>query len=85
MTTQRRAGSGRGGTFGTPNRTLNEQPPSADQDANVAVSGGGMVDKSGAAGAKRTARETGPGADSHPRRDGAIHRLRQSVERLRHR
>jgi hypothetical protein len=37
------AGSGRGGDLGTPSELLEEAPPSADQEANEAVSGGGMV------------------------------------------
>jgi hypothetical protein len=48
-------GSGRGGAMGTPTSTGNTQPPSADQDANVAVSGGGMVDEDAATDEKRTA------------------------------
>jgi hypothetical protein len=56
-------GSGEGGAMGTPTSTPNTQPPSADQDANVAVSGGGMVNEDDAAAQKDTARETGPDAD----------------------
>lgn len=56
-------GSGEGGPLGTPTRTANAQPPSADQDANEAVSGGGMVDPDDAAEEKGSARETGPNAD----------------------
>lgn len=37
------AGSGRGGALGTPGPLPDEAPPSADQEANEAVSGGGMV------------------------------------------
>ena len=36
-------GSGRGGGLGTPGRLPDEKPPSFDQDANEAVSGGGMI------------------------------------------
>ena len=36
-------GSGRGGTLGTPSRLPEEAPPSADQEANAVVSGGGVV------------------------------------------
>ena len=36
-------GSGRGGDLGTPSGLPDEAPPSADQEANEAVSGGGMV------------------------------------------
>lgn len=46
--------------MGTPTSTGNTQPPSADQDANVAVSGGGMVDEDDATEQKDTARRTGP-------------------------
>lgn len=53
-------GSGRGGAMGAPTSTANTQPPSADQDANVAVSGGGMVNEDDASEAKDTADETGP-------------------------
>jgi len=53
-------GSGEGGPLGTPTSTPNTQPPSADQDANVAVSGGGMVDEDDATEEKNTTRETGP-------------------------
>lgn len=53
-------GSGRGGPMGVPSKTANTQPPSADQDANVAVSGGGMVDEEAETGQKNTVRETGP-------------------------
>ena len=38
------AGSGEGGSLGTPSGLPEEAPPSADQEANEAVSGGGMVD-----------------------------------------
>jgi hypothetical protein len=37
------AGSGAGGDLGTPSGLNEEAPPSADQEANEAVSGGGMV------------------------------------------
>lgn len=40
------AGSGRGGDLGTPSGLPEEAPPSADQEANEAVSGGGMVQPS---------------------------------------
>lgn len=56
-------GSGNGGPMGTPTSTANTQPPSADQDANVAVSGGGMVNEDDASEAKDTVNETGPTAD----------------------
>lgn len=46
--------------MGAPTSTANTQPPSADQDANVAVSGGGMVNEDDASEAKDTADETGP-------------------------
>ena len=39
-------GSGRGGDLGTPSGLPEEAPPSADQEANEAVSGGGMVQPS---------------------------------------
>lgn len=56
-------GSGRGGPLGAPTSTPNAQPPSADQDANTAVSGGGMIAEDNASEGKETARETGPTAD----------------------
>jgi hypothetical protein len=56
-------GSGRGGPMGTPTSSPNTQPPSADQDANVAVSGGGVVDEDDATDEKETVRETGPDRD----------------------
>lgn len=59
-------GSGRGGPMGTPTSTGNTQPPSADQDANSAVSGGGMVDEDDATDAKETADETGPTRQGAP-------------------
>jgi len=37
------AGSGRGGALGTPSLSLDEAPPSADQEANWVVSGGGLA------------------------------------------
>lgn len=40
------AGSGKGGDLGTPSGLPEEAPPSADQEANEAVSGGGMVQPS---------------------------------------
>ena len=40
------AGSGRGGDLGTPSGLPEEAPPSADQEANDAVSGGGIVQPS---------------------------------------
>jgi hypothetical protein len=56
-------GSGEGGALGTPTSTANTQPPDADQDANSAVSGGGMIDEDDASEAKDATRETGPSAD----------------------
>jgi hypothetical protein len=47
-------GSGEGGDLGTPTGLPNEEPPSADQEANEAVSGGGMVDPSTEGEAKET-------------------------------
>lgn len=40
------AGSGRGGDLGTPSGLPEEAPPSADQEANKVVSGGGVVQPS---------------------------------------
>ena len=40
------AGSGRGGDLGTPSGLPEEAPPSADQEANEVVSGGGLVQPS---------------------------------------
>jgi hypothetical protein len=40
------AGSGRGGDLGTPSGLPEEAPPSSDQEANEAVSGGGIVQPS---------------------------------------
>lgn len=48
------AGSGRGGALGTPSWLPDEAPPSADQDANRVVSGGGLI---------------GPEDDEQPRED----------------
>ncbi|HWJ66525.1 MAG TPA: hypothetical protein VNT31_07605 [Nocardioides sp.] len=62
-------GSGRGGPLGTPTSTANAQPPSADQDANEAVSGGGMVDRDDQDDPKQTAKETGPTADGESPED----------------
>ena len=36
-------GSGEGGPLGTPGWLPDEEPPSADQEANEVVSGGGLV------------------------------------------
>lgn len=47
-------GSGEGGDLGTPSGLPEEAPPSADQEANEAVSGGGMVDPSTESEAKDT-------------------------------
>jgi hypothetical protein len=38
--------TGEGGSLGTPSGLPEEAPPSAEQEANEAVSGGGMVDPS---------------------------------------
>lgn len=56
-------GSGEGGALGTPTSTANAQPPGADQDANSAVSGGGMIDEDNESEAKDTAKESGPSAE----------------------
>jgi len=40
------AGSGDGGDLGTPGGLPRTEPPSAEQDANEAVSGGGIVQPS---------------------------------------
>lgn len=37
------SGSGRGGALGTPSLSLDEAPPSEDQEANWVVSGGGLA------------------------------------------
>ncbi len=37
-------GTGKGGTTGTPTQDTKEAPPSADQDTNMVVSGGGVAD-----------------------------------------
>ena len=47
-------GSGEGGSLGTPSGLPEEAPPGADQEANEAVSGGGMVDPSTEGEAKET-------------------------------
>ena len=47
-------GSGDGGSLGTPSGLPEEAPPGADQEANEAVSGGGMVDPSTEDEAKET-------------------------------
>jgi hypothetical protein len=59
------AGSGRGGALGTPAGLLDDEaPPSADQEANQVVSGGGVVgpddDPEGDHAPRATARPTGP-------------------------
>jgi hypothetical protein len=51
------AGSGRGGDLGTPSALPEEAPPSADQDANEAVSGGGVVQPDTQDEARKTAEE----------------------------
>ncbi|HUS22261.1 MAG TPA: hypothetical protein VMZ66_09650 [Aeromicrobium sp.] len=48
-------GSGDGDSLGTPSGLPEEAPPGADQEANEAVSGGGMVDPSTEGEAKDTA------------------------------
>jgi len=52
------AGSGRGGALGTPSVTLDEAPPSLDQDANAVVSGGGVVGPDDERGPRRAARQS---------------------------
>lgn len=47
-------GSGDGDSLGTPSGLPEEAPPGADQEANEAVSGGGMVDPSSEGEAKET-------------------------------
>ena len=52
------AGSGRGGALGTPSWTLDEAPPSADQEANAVVSGGGLVGPDDEEGPHRAAEQS---------------------------
>lgn len=49
-------GSGRGGATGTPDSSLDEAPPSGDQEANAVVSGGGVVGSEDDEGPKDTAK-----------------------------
>lgn len=49
-------GRSRGATFGTPSTDLAEAPPSAAQEANVVVSGGGVVRRDGRSPAHRASR-----------------------------
>ena len=51
-------GSGRGGAMGTPSLTLDESPPSLDQEANAVVSGGGLVGPDDDRGPSRAARQS---------------------------
>ena len=51
-------GSGRGGALGTPGPLPDETPPSADQESNEAVSGGGMVSPDDEDEARRTAKRS---------------------------
>lgn len=51
-------GSGRGGALGTPSGTLDVAPPSADQEANAVVSGGGLVGPDDDHGPSRAARQS---------------------------
>ena len=51
------AGSGEGDSLGTPGGLTEEPPPSIDQEANEAVSGGGMVQPDAEDDAKDTVRE----------------------------
>lgn len=61
------AGSGRGGTLGTPALTLAESGPSVDQEANAVVSGGGLVGPRDDRGPSRAARLS-PSAQAPRRR-----------------
>ncbi|HEX2893612.1 MAG TPA: hypothetical protein VHO29_06370 [Marmoricola sp.] len=67
MTPDAGAGSGRGGALGTPGQLPDEAPPSADQEANQVVSGGGVVgpddDPDGEHEAREAADSTGPGSE----------------------
>ena len=54
------SGSGRGGALGTPGQLPDEPPPSADQEANDVVSGGGLVGPEDDEGPRDSARPTGP-------------------------
>lgn len=51
-------GSGRGGALGTPTLTLDEAPPSLDQEANGVVSGGGLVGPDDDAGPREAAKSS---------------------------
>jgi hypothetical protein len=58
------AGSGRGGTLGTPAMTLDEAGPSQDQEDNAVVSGGGLVGSRDDADPSSAA-EKSPSAQAH--------------------
>ncbi|HET8561348.1 MAG TPA: hypothetical protein VFL69_12575 [Marmoricola sp.] len=45
-----------GATFGTPSSDLAEAPPSADQEANMVLSGGGLVRRDGGRPSHRASR-----------------------------
>ena len=49
-------GSGRGGAMGTPDHSLDEASPGADQEANSVVSGGGLTGPDDDAGPKEAAK-----------------------------
>jgi hypothetical protein len=51
-------GSGRGGAMGAPSLDPDEAPPSADQEANSAVSGGGVVGSKDDAGPSEKAKKS---------------------------
>lgn len=59
-----RGGSGRGGTLGTPSQLPDEAPPSADQEGNWVVSGGGLAgpddDRGPSQAARRSPSESAP-------------------------
>lgn len=56
-------GSGRGGALGTPSALPDETPPSADQEANSVVSGGGLIGAEDDEAPSDAAVESGPTDD----------------------
>jgi hypothetical protein len=58
LTTSTGSGSGRGGALGAPSLSADEAPPSADQEANMVVSGGGLAGPDDGDGPKEAAKSS---------------------------